>query len=286
MADPLPADRLRSLLALLAAEAAVIDAQGYVVEALGDWTALHAIDHWIAPLGEAGTNAHDALGSCSVAAATQANGALRAVLSGERQACEVLYRWGPDEGAPLRRYWAVVGASPGGSALVFHADVTDLIEHAWLSGDSPHADASLAAVARLAGGVAHDLNNFLTTVFGYCDMLGMELDPEDALAGDVGQIRLAAERTADLTTKLLAFSRRQVLRPRPYDLSELVRDAERTLTSKIARGAVEVQFELASTRTVQVDKDQLQHVILALAVNAVEAMPEGGPSPCGRPTST
>ena len=140
----------------------------------------------------------------------------------------------------------------------------------------------LEAVGRLAGGVAHDFNNLLTVILFHADLLqgsGGGPGPAGATAEAVesaGAIRLAAERAAELTHQLLAFGRRQVLEPVVLDLNELVRGLGERLRS-LARENVELELELEPVLArVGADPGQLAQVILNLAANARDAMPDGG----------
>jgi signal transduction histidine kinase/DNA-binding response OmpR family regulator len=134
----------------------------------------------------------------------------------------------------------------------------------------------LESVGRLAGGVAHDFNNLLTVINGYSDLLASRLvkDPEHH---DLAvQVLKAGERAAALTQQLLAFSRKQVIQPRVLSLNALVLDAELML-SRLVGDAIELVIENgASPDRVVADPGQLHQVIVNLAVNARDAMPDGG----------
>ncbi len=134
----------------------------------------------------------------------------------------------------------------------------------------------LEAVGRLAGGLAHDFNNVLTVVSNYGEMVAAELPPESVAARDMEQILHAAERAARLTRQLLAFSRRQVLQPVSLDLNEVVRSAH-TMLQRLLPSRVEVRHELAQgLAPVLADPGQVEQVLLNLALNASDAMPDGG----------
>jgi nitrogen-specific signal transduction histidine kinase len=134
----------------------------------------------------------------------------------------------------------------------------------------------LEAIGSLAGGIAHDFNNLLTAILGYCD-LALDAIPADSKASeDVLEVRRAAQRAAELTHQLLAFSRRQMLKPRVFALAEAVRETEKILRRLISENiALELSVEGNET-LVCVDRTQLEQVILNLAVNARDAMPRGG----------
>ncbi|NNN04409.1 MAG: response regulator [Elusimicrobia bacterium] len=134
----------------------------------------------------------------------------------------------------------------------------------------------MEAVGRLAGGVAHDFNNILTTISGYAELLNAALPSDSPHREDVNEILAASARAAQLTRQLLAFGRRQVLEMRVLDLNEIVRGVSRMLTRVIGE---DVRIELAlapDLRRVRADSGQLETVLMNLAVNARDAMPKGG----------
>ena len=134
----------------------------------------------------------------------------------------------------------------------------------------------MEAVGRLAGGVAHDFNNLLTAISGYSDLLLHRLPDYSTLRRDVEEIRKAGDRAAALTRQLLAFSRRQVLQPKVLDLNAVV-----TKTGEMLRRLMGENIELStalspSLSRVKADPGQIEQVIVNLAVNARDAMPDGG----------
>src|SRR5438034_156058 len=134
----------------------------------------------------------------------------------------------------------------------------------------------MEAVGRLAGGIAHDFNNILTAITGHADLLLEDLGHHDPRRADVDEIRRSAERAAGLTRQLLAFSRRQVLPPKVVDLNALVLDMDKLLRRLIGED-VELATVLDPTLgRVTADPGQLEQVIVNLAVNARDAMPQGG----------
>jgi PAS domain S-box-containing protein len=134
----------------------------------------------------------------------------------------------------------------------------------------------MEAIGRLAGGVAHDFNNLLTAILGFGHLALQSLRPDDPLRHNLEQITKAGSRAASLTRQLLAFSRQQVLTPRVLSVQQLVRDLEkmlqRVLGEDVKLGVVLALDELR----VKADATQLDQVIVNLAVNARDAMPEGG----------
>ncbi|MGD0485316.1 MAG: PAS domain S-box protein [Gemmatimonadales bacterium] len=134
----------------------------------------------------------------------------------------------------------------------------------------------MEAVGRLAGGVAHDFNNLLTAIGGYSDLLLADLATADPRRGDVEEIKKAAERAAALTRQLLAFSRRQVLQPKVLDLNGVIAGAEKLLRRLIGE-QIRLETRLAAgLGAVRADAGQVEQVVMNLAVNARDAMREGG----------
>ena len=134
----------------------------------------------------------------------------------------------------------------------------------------------LEAVGRLAGGVAHDFNNLLTVIRGYADLLDMRMNDTHPMKADAREIKRAADRAADLTAQLLAFSRGQVLRPRVLDLNVVVRGMQNMIGRLIGED-IELRTALAPGQTtVRADQGQIEQVAMNLAANARDAMPHGG----------
>jgi len=134
----------------------------------------------------------------------------------------------------------------------------------------------MESVGRLAGGIAHDFNNLLTAIRGYAQLLLIDLDEDAAARESAAQIARAAERAATLTSQLLAFSRKQVLRPQSLDLNEVVEAMAPMLGRVLGEDVVlttALDPELGLTLA---DPTQIEQVLLNLAVNARDAMPGGG----------
>ena len=132
------------------------------------------------------------------------------------------------------------------------------------------------SIGRLAGGVAHDFNNILTAISGYADLMLLELTPGDPLRSSVTEIRRAGERAAELTRQLLAFSRRQLLQPRVLALNSLIADSIRMLKRLLGEDIELVTLLDPDLGQVKADAGQMDQVILNLALNARDAMPQGG----------
>jgi signal transduction histidine kinase/ActR/RegA family two-component response regulator len=134
----------------------------------------------------------------------------------------------------------------------------------------------MEAVGKLAGGVAHDFNNLLTVILGRCTILLPRLPEGTPVHRGVALIHQTAQRAAALTRQLLAFSRKQVLKPQALDLTVVVDDIMPMLRRLIGEN-VELATRLApSVRRVRADLSQIEQVIVNLAVNARDAMPHGG----------
>ena len=136
----------------------------------------------------------------------------------------------------------------------------------------------MEAFGQLAGGLAHDFNNFLTTILGYSDLLLNELGMKGTIADHISEIRSAAGRASDLTAQLLAFSRKHPLAPCVVDVNALVGNLERSVLRLIGEN-ISVQCDLERGREglhTKVDPGQLTQIILNLVVNARDAMPNGG----------
>jgi PAS domain S-box-containing protein len=134
----------------------------------------------------------------------------------------------------------------------------------------------MEAVGQLAGGVAHDFNNLLTVIFGYSDVLLAQVGDVPAIREPVEAIGDAAARAASLTRQLLAFSRQSMLQPKVLDLNATITDTGRMLSRLIGEN---IAFSLVldpSIARVRVDPGQLDQVLMNLAVNARDAMPQGG----------
>jgi signal transduction histidine kinase len=134
----------------------------------------------------------------------------------------------------------------------------------------------LEAVGRLAGGISHDFNNLLTVILGYSDIMKRNLQEGHPLRRNVQEIVRASERAASLTRQLLAFSRKQVMQPKVFDLNTVVTDLEKMLRRMIGED-IELRASLQDELDhIKADPVQLEQVIMNLVVNARDAMPRGG----------
>jgi len=134
----------------------------------------------------------------------------------------------------------------------------------------------LDSIGRLAGGVAHDFNNLLTVITGHADLVLETMAPDDPARGDLAELRKAADRAASLTRQLLAFARKQILEPRVLDLNAIILDLETFLRRSLGADIDLITLPAPDLGRVRVDPSQLEQVLINLAVNARDAMPDGG----------
>ena len=151
----------------------------------------------------------------------------------------------------------------------------DITERKHLEAQLLHAQ-KMESVGQLAGGVAHDFNNILSAIIGHADLLLMKMPPDDPLRQDVDQILTSSERAARLVQSLLAFSRKQIINPQVIDINEVIQNVGKLLRRLIGAD-IELRTRLAKgTICVMVDAGQLEQVLMNLATNARDAMPDGG----------
>jgi two-component system cell cycle sensor histidine kinase/response regulator CckA len=134
----------------------------------------------------------------------------------------------------------------------------------------------MEAVGRLAGGVAHDFNNLLSVILSYAQMIREDLKPGEPLRAEIDEIHAAGLRAADLTRQLLAFSRQQVLEPKVLDVNQALAGMEKILRRLLGAGIDLTLLPSSGPWNVRADPGQIDQVVLNLAVNARDAMPEGG----------
>jgi PAS domain S-box-containing protein len=165
--------------------------------------------------------------------------------------------------------------APDGSVRGFAVVMADISERLRLEARLRQTE-KMEAVGQLAGGVAHDFNNLLTVITSYSSLLLGELPAESPLRADVQQIGGAAKRAATLTRQLLAFSRKQVLRPQLLTLNDVVSGVEKLLRRLVREDIAIVTHLHPNPSLVEADPGQLEQVIMNLVVNARDAMPRGG----------
>lgn len=178
-----------------------------------------------------------------------------------------------DKRERLCQYWGETISVAGERCILSIA--LDVSEQRQLEEQLRHAQ-KLEAVGQLAGGVAHDFNNILTVILGYGNLMEMAMPGNDPLREKLGQMMAAAEKAGQLTRSLLAFSRKQVMLPQVTDLNDIVRGVQKLLTRVIGE-----DIELSAVcpdpeLVVNVDRGQIEQVLMNLITNGRDAMPEGG----------
>ncbi|MBI4962842.1 MAG: PAS domain S-box protein [Desulfomonile tiedjei] len=176
-----------------------------------------------------------------------------------------------------RSFWVEVNlkraAIGGGDRLL--AVVRDITERKLLEDQLRHAQ-KMEAVGRLAGGVAHDFNNTLTAVMGHSNLLLQQMPSDSSHRKRVEQILQGAERAARLTRQLLAFSRKQVLDVKVVDLNQVIAETYGVLTKLLGPHIPLITILDSELAKVRADRDQIEQILMNLASNARDAMPDGG----------
>jgi PAS domain S-box-containing protein len=170
--------------------------------------------------------------------------------------------------------WTLEHGSEGRTAAALIIN-TDLTPRTRLEAQLRQSQ-KMEAIGTLAGGVAHDFNNMLTSIIGFSHLLGQELESDSPLKEFVDEIRKAADRAASLTRQLLTFSRRQVLNPVVLDLNSVVQNLSGMFRRLIGE---DIEFEIVLGKKlacVKVDPSQIEQAIVNLVINARDAMPRGG----------
>lgn len=134
----------------------------------------------------------------------------------------------------------------------------------------------MEAVGRLAGGVAHDFNNLLSVILSYAELIVGELVPDDPTRADMLEIMTAAQRATDLTRQLLAFSRQQVLETKVLSVNRLLAGMEKMLGRLLGADIAVTMLPSADLHSIRADPGKLEQIMMNLAVNARDAMPQGG----------
>lgn len=162
-----------------------------------------------------------------------------------------------------------------GSYLYSLHILEDITEYKRLEAQLRHSQ-KLEAIGTLTGGIAHDFNNILTAIIGYASVLQMKLGEDDPLKVSAERILASADRAARLTQSLLAFSRKQLLNPEVININEVIKRVEKLLSRLISED-IELKTILSDEKlTVFADSAQIEQVLMNLATNARDAMPDGG----------
>ena len=162
-----------------------------------------------------------------------------------------------------------------GTIVAYRGIMKDITERKRLEQQLIQAQ-KMEAVGQLAGGIAHDFNNILTAIIGFGTLLKMETEKGHPLHSYVTQILTSAERAANLTQALLAFSRKQIISPKPVNLNEIIIGVK-SLLSRIIGEDIELSTKLIDNDLIiMADSGQIEQVLMNLATNARDAMPDGG----------
>jgi PAS domain S-box-containing protein len=162
-----------------------------------------------------------------------------------------------------------------GQALFRVGTIVDITAQKNLEQQLRHS-LKMDAIAQFAGGLAHDFNNLLTAINGYAGLALQRANPDDRVKNYLEEIRKAGERAANLTHQLLAFGRRQVLKPVPLNLNDVVSDMTKMLGHLIGEEVELISNCDPGLKRIKADPGQIEQILLNLVVNGREAMPQGG----------
>jgi two-component system cell cycle sensor histidine kinase/response regulator CckA len=198
------------------------------------------------------------------------------IFTNQKEFTEVQVDWKRKDGKPIKARCTGWFVKPvGGGAAYFEVFAEDVTEK-WLLERQLRMAQKMEAVGRLSGGIAHDFNNLLGVIIGYSQVLKRTLPPGTAFLEHAEEIEKAGQRAAALTRQLLAFSRQQVLAPAVLNLNSLISEMQKLLPRLIGEDIEIVMVLDPAIGRVKADQGQLEQVIMNLAVNARDAMPDGG----------
>jgi two-component system, cell cycle sensor histidine kinase and response regulator CckA len=245
---------------------ATIDAQGAVSATNAAFMRL---------FGQSDTNARGALADLAdVEDRAALRGTIEQAIAGQGLIEPLDFTFASDREKKGRFYLSAIerGEGEGEAAIAYAIDTTEqrALELQMAQGQK------MQAIGQLAGGIAHDFNNMLTAIIGFSDFLLQNHRPSDPAFQDIMNIKQNANRAAGLVRQLLAFSRQQTLRPQVLELSEVLSDLS-ILLGRLLGENIELKLDQASSLwPVKADLHQFEQVIVNLAVNARDAMPDGG----------
>lgn len=162
-----------------------------------------------------------------------------------------------------------------GEVIGLSGSLSDISEHKKLE-EQLRQSQKMESIGRLAGGVAHDFNNMLSVILGGTELLRRKISPDDPAFKYLDQIAKAADRSREITRQLLAFSRKEIVSPKPVNLNSLIIESEKML-ARLINEDIKLTFRPATNLwTVMIDPSQIDQILMNLAVNARDAMPDGG----------
>ena len=200
---------------------------------------------------------------------------LRVAFSGEREFDTEFRIVHPDGETKFIKANALLIRNEAGNAIRMIGMNQDITEHRHMEEQLRQAQ-KMEAIGQLAGGVAHDFNNILTAIYGHCSMLQMKMGKDSPFRHEIDQIYGAAERAANLTRSLLAFSRKQIMNPKKVNLNEIVMHVGKMLTRIIGEDIQLKTICRGKPLGVFADSGQIEQVLMNLATNARDAMAGGG----------
>jgi PAS domain S-box-containing protein len=200
---------------------------------------------------------------------------MRAALNGEKEYDFEFRIVHPDGETKFIKSNAMVMRDEAGKAVRVIGMNMDITERKHTEEQLRQAQ-KMEAVGQLAGGVAHDFNNILTAIYGYCSLLQIKMGDDSPFRSDIDHIYAAAEKAANLTRSLLAFSRKQIMSPKKVNLNEIVMNVAKLLTRIIGEDIQLKAVCKGAPLRVFADSGQIEQILMNLAANARDAMPNGG----------
>ena len=180
------------------------------------------------------------------------------------------------DGTPYTADVTITPVRDESGAIVNYVSVQRDVTHELQMEEQYRQMQKMEAIGRLAGGVAHDFNNVLTAVMGYAGLTLAKLSPDDPNHSDIEGIHKAAERATNLTRQLLTFARKQIIHPTVLNLNDLIIEVDKMLRRLIGEDIELITLPAPNLGQVKMDSGQAEQILLNLAINARDAMPNGG----------